>query len=159
MDKNELLDSIMREHTRWEAVLKEVGRERMTESGVVGAWSVKDLIAHVTWSENEMLHLLGERSLKNASKFWELPLDERNQIIYEENRERSLEDVMQEADRVYQGILDEIRGLAEEDLHNPSHYKGMPSEWIPWQIIMGNTYKHYAEHTEDIANWLDKNRP
>jgi hypothetical protein len=154
VDRAKLLDSVEKEHARWEAVLEDVGRKRMTESGVVGSWSVKDLIAHVTWSENEMLKLLGERSLENASKLWELPVDERNRIIYEENRDRSLEEVMREADQVYHGVLEEIQALSEEDLHEPSHYEGMPSEWIPWQIIMGNTYKHYAEHTGDIANWL-----
>ena len=156
MDKGKLLELIRKERARWEAVLEEVGNERMTESGVVGFWSVKDLIAHVTWSENEMLKLLRERSLENASKLWDLPLDERNRIIYEENRGRSLADIMQEADQVYEGVLDEIGILAEEDLHHPRNYEGMPSEWVPWQIIMGNTYKHYAEHTEDVANWLEE---
>jgi hypothetical protein len=159
MDKDKLLDSIIKERARWEAVLEEVGSERMTESGVVGVWSVKDLIAHVTWSENEMLKLLGDRSLRNASRLWELPLDERNRIVYEENRGRSLDDVMEEAVQMYQGVLEEIQALSQEDLHNPSHYEGMPSDWIPWQIIMGNTYKHYAEHTKDITNWLEEHKP
>ena len=46
---------------------------------------MKDILSHITWFEREMVDMLQTRTLK-GSKLWELPQDERNRIIYEQNR-------------------------------------------------------------------------
>ena len=48
MTKERLLATLRAERARWEALLDEVGAARMTEPGVVGSWSMKDLTAHLT---------------------------------------------------------------------------------------------------------------
>ena len=59
----------------------------MTTPGVVGKWSVKDLVAHITWSEREMVGVLAARALA-GSDLWSLTNDERNEIVYQQNRDR-----------------------------------------------------------------------
>src|SRR5579884_1100926 len=39
------------ERARWDALLAQVGADRMEEPGVEGAWSVKEIVAHLTWYE------------------------------------------------------------------------------------------------------------
>ena len=45
------LDSLRSGRATWEALLAQIGADRMMQSGVEGDWSVKDIIAHITWHE------------------------------------------------------------------------------------------------------------
>ncbi len=52
MTKDELLASIEGERDAWNALVSEVGEGRMEEPGPMGAWTFKDLAAHLTgWRE------------------------------------------------------------------------------------------------------------
>ena len=58
MDRSLFLDELRAARAEWEAALAEIPSERMTEPGLAGGWSVKDLIAHVAWSEREMIGVI-----------------------------------------------------------------------------------------------------
>ena len=45
--KGDLLEAIEREREAWEALLAEVGEDRMLEAGPMGEWTFKDLVAHL----------------------------------------------------------------------------------------------------------------
>lgn len=46
--KAQLLTELKEEQTQWEALLSEIGEARMTQPGVAGDWSIKDIVAHLT---------------------------------------------------------------------------------------------------------------
>jgi len=48
--------------------------------------------------------------------------------------------------------------LNDEDLNDPHRFKNMPREWRPWQLIAGNSFKHYEDHMPSIRQWLTKKR-
>ena len=153
MDKATLLEEVQTAHDEWEGVLAEVGEARMTEPGVAGEWSVKDIIAHVTWFEREMVGVLRAHALV-GSELWNLPQDEENAAIYAKNRERPLDDVLREARDVYAQLLEELRGMSDEAVNDPGQFRDMPADWIPWQVLAGNTYRHYRDHAATIREWL-----
>ena len=126
----------------------------MTQPGVAGDWLVKDIIAHITWYEREMVGMIQARALV-GSELWELTQDQRNVSIYEENRDRSLNDVLLEAEQVYEQLLKGLESLLDEDLINPSQFREMPSEWIPWKVLASNCFEHYHQHIPDIQAWLE----
>ncbi len=43
--KEQLMIQLQQEHAQWEALLDEIGRERMEVPGVIGDWTMKDTIA------------------------------------------------------------------------------------------------------------------
>lgn len=151
MTPAQLLELVRETWAGWQAALGKVEWSKM-ETPHVGEWSIKDLVVHVTWSEKEMLNMLKERSLALASPHWELPPDERNQAIYEEHRHRALQEVLSEAQAIHAELVAEMEKLSEADLVDPSRYTGMPAEWVPWQILAGCTYRHYAEHAQDLEH-------
>jgi hypothetical protein len=51
MDKLTFINKVQEAHEEWQSLIAEVDKSRMTESGLPGAWSVKDVIAHITWYE------------------------------------------------------------------------------------------------------------
>ncbi|HNT24162.1 MAG TPA: ClbS/DfsB family four-helix bundle protein [Anaerolineales bacterium] len=155
MNKTRLLGRIHSSRTKWEKWLSRFeeanGEARMSEPNTPGDWSVKDVIAHITWHERQMLGALQARALI-GSPWWDLPLDQRNQLIYEENLARPLAEVRQEASQVHAALLQAIEGLDEKDLHDAERFQGMPEKWKPWELLAGNTYEHYQAHTPRRKN-------
>lgn len=155
MNKSKLLDAIQSERSQWEALLAQVNEAHMSERGVAGEWSLKDIIAHITWFEREMIVLLQKRALA-GSELWQVSQVERNAAIFEENRQQSLQDVLAEAPQVYEQLIELVQALTDEDVTDARRFAEMPSEWQPWQVIAGNTHEHYRDHSSDVRAWLDK---
>ena len=155
MNRADFLQTLYTQRDRWEALLERVGQDRMTFPGVEDGWSIKDIIAHVTWYEQEMVGLLQARRLA-GSDLWNLPHAERNSIIYQQNRLRSLEDVLNESVTVYQQLRDLLEGLSDAELEDPHYFANMPDDWVPWQLVAENTYDHYHDHAASIQSWLDR---
>jgi uncharacterized protein (TIGR03083 family) len=154
MTKAEFLDRLRSGRAEWDALIAQIDKARMTEPGVVGDWSVKDIIAHVTWSEREMVGMLQARALV-GSDLWNQPQDDRNAAVFRQNRDRPLPDVLAEARAVGQQLTELVEGLSDDELNDASHFADMPLDWLPWRIIAGNTYGHYPEHAEAIRAWQD----
>ncbi|HVG01021.1 MAG TPA: DinB family protein [Chloroflexia bacterium] len=158
IDKATLLNNVKSSRSRLDALLATFTDEQMARSGAEGDWSVKDVIAHITWHEREIVNMLRARSLEEgvASELWGLPTHERNQAIYEGNQDRSLQDVLAESKQVYVELDELLAGLSEADLTDPGRYKDMPAEWQPWKLIAENTYEHYHDHAEAIGARRDE---
>jgi hypothetical protein len=154
MDKQTFIEAVKQDHARWAALLAQIDPGRMLDAGAAGTMSVKDLVAHVTWYEKEMVHVMATRTLQ-GSDLWDLPLDPRNRAIFEANQARSLDEVLEEAHQVHSQLLAEMDKFTDEDLLDPARIRDMPSEWIPWELIASNTYEHYQQHLGDLQSWID----
>jgi uncharacterized damage-inducible protein DinB len=155
INKETFLERMQTTRAQWEVLLKEVDEINMIRPGVEGEWSMKDIIAHVAWYDREMVGILQARALVGSS-LWVLPNAERNAAIFDQNRGRSLQDVLAEARRVYAELLEALQSLAEEELIDPSRYRDMPADWVPWKVFADNTYDHYAAHIPAIRAGLNK---
>jgi uncharacterized damage-inducible protein DinB len=153
MDKTLFISTLRKAREEWEALLAQVGEEQMLQPGAAGKWSVKDVIAHVTWGEREIAPVMRTHVLA-GSELWNLSDDERNEIMYQQNRDRSLHEIMNEEQQAYADLLAAARTLSDEDLNDSHRYKQMPEEWVPWQLYAGNTFKHFHDHMPSIREWL-----
>ena len=153
MDRVAFLSRLASARREWDQVLEGLARERMEESSLAGGWSVKDVVAHVAWSEREMVGVIRQKALI-GSPLWELGQDERNAIVVAENRERDLDDVLEEERRVYAELLPLLEGLTTEELENGDRWQQMLPNVPPWRIFAGSTFLHYEEHAAMIAAWL-----
>lgn len=149
MTKSRFLDTVRADHARWQAALYRIDPALMTEPGICGPWAVKDLVAHVTWHEREMVGIIQARALV-GSDLWGLPTDERNAAIYAQNRERALDDVLAESRAVGAALLANVETLSDTDMVDPGRYRDMPDDWVPWQVFAQNTYEHYRDHLPDL---------
>lgn len=154
MNVEKLIETLQVERTDWNKLISSVGENRMELPGALGDWSVKDLIAHITWAERETLLILEDR-LDQSSELWYVDQELRKQIIYQENRERPLADVLVDAHNVFAELIAGIEALKEEALHDPGYFNGMPADWVPWEVIVANTYYHYRAHAPELRVWLD----
>lgn len=157
MDKATLLKKLTETRAEWEALLAQIDEEQMQIPGAAGKWSVKDVIAHVTWGESEIAPVLRTHILA-GSDLWDLSDDERNEIMYQQNKDRPLHDIVNEEQQAYTALLEAVQALSDEDLNDPHRFKYMPQEWKSWQLIAGNSFKHYEDHMPSLREWLEKKR-
>ena len=151
MTKAQLLDMIQTARAHWDALLAGIPEAWMTEPGVAGEWSIKDIIAHIAWGERENLGVAQSLAVV-GSELWRLSEDERNAAVFEQNRDRELGDVLAESRQTFRLYLDAVAALSEEDLNDPSQFAEMPEGWLPWRIMFDPG--HYQEHADGIRAWL-----
>jgi hypothetical protein len=157
MNKSEFLDGLREEYQQWEALLDQIGSERMNQSGVAADWSIKDIVAHLTgWRRRTVARLqAAQRGEPEPPPYWPAHLqtdDEINAWIYESNRGRSVREVLDDSDQVFQQLLAAVEGLPDEVLSAPARH-------LPWleaeSIKPGDFFGHFhEEHEPDMRAWL-----
>ena len=160
MKKSELLDWLQEVHQKWEALLDQIGPERMDQPGVNGDWSMKDMVAHLTGWNRWLLARLqaAQRSEVEPPPSWPAHLqtdDEINAWIYETNRGRSPREVLDETHQVYQQLLAAIEALPDEvriDRIEPVFYL----VWVDdKRFLAGEFFNHFHDdHEPDVRAWL-----
>jgi len=155
--KAELLSTIAVERKRLENLLAQVPQDRMAEPCVEGQWSVKDILVHLIAWEQRMVYWLGQTLQGEIPEMpsSEADLDCWNDQIYQENRERLLEDVLINFYRSYSEALSAVEATPEEDLVDPARYPWREGRPL-WQMVAANTCWHYEEHGNSISAWVEK---
>ena len=155
----QLIEVMRTARSNWEALLAEAGEARLTEPGVEGNWSLKDITAHLTYFEtwatdNVMAFRLG--GPRPQSEYKGLEVDEENARIYERLRAKPLSEVLQESQASFQRSLEAVQGLRDEDLYDPKFTRVPDADWTVFDLIEGDTFEHYNDHIASVRAWLDR---
>jgi hypothetical protein len=147
-----LLNLIRNSYAEYETLLNSIPSERLLEP-MMGDWSVKDVVAHVTWSEREMIPVVREMRLQ-GSELWNLPTDERNKLMVEDSRMKTASEIMDEQRNAHRDLIAAIEALEDADLTENARLKEAPPGWTLWELLAGNTFRHYPEHVENLQEFL-----
>lgn len=153
MDQPNFLATFVQAWEDWQALLALCDSQMHNQRTGNDAWALGDLIAHITWYEQEMVNLLESRTLA-GSELWLQPHSVRNQAIYLQNRGRPFDTIRQEAVETHAVLHALVANLSEQDLQDPGCFRDMPADWVPWQLIAENTWEHYPQHSADVQAWL-----
>lgn len=151
--KEAFITEVRQTYADWQSYLDRIPLQEMDIPIDKVGWSVKDIIAHITWHEREMIGVLNNRALV-GSELWELPLDERNAAIYEKFKDLPLEEILRDAKQTHAELMPLLGTLTTEELNNADFFDEMPKEWAPWDVIASNTSRHYRDHTKDLMQWI-----
>jgi hypothetical protein len=130
----------------------------MVEPGVVGEWSVRDLLVHLTLWEAELVTTLYHVKLgrkPRASATASETMDQRNARWHAENKDRPLERARADFAAVRQQTLRRVRALTQAEFDHAEKLawlEGAPLE--KW--IASDTYDHEAEHILHIREWRER---
>lgn len=153
MTKERLHSTVRDERIAWRGLVRQFNQAQMVMLKLPDGRTPKDVVAHVTWYEKQMVGVLRAGEMV-GSDLWDVSVAERNAAIREENKERPLSDVLAESERVFADLISLIRSLKEADLHDPARFPGMPEDLKPWELIAENTYEHYRGHTPELEDLL-----
>lgn len=158
MNKTELLEALEDSRQEMLEMIEELADETLMLPCVTGNWSIKDILAHLTYWEGQVVTLLFQL-LRGVEKpttalFGPEPVDEVNQRWYEEGKERSLEMVWKDWLGVRKQTIRRVEELSEKDLADPGRFpwaKGKPlTQWI-----LDDSVEHEEEHCDQIREWLE----
>jgi len=117
---------------------------QLTEPGVVGDWSVKDILAHVTWWEEEALKYLplivdAGRPPHYSAQYG--GIDAFNRLMAEQRRDLSLAEVLWQQGQTHGQLIAYIESVPEEQFASETRFR---------HRLRLDTYSHYPEHTKAI---------
>ncbi|MCU0972085.1 MAG: DinB family protein [Gammaproteobacteria bacterium] len=153
MNRSKLLGRI---ETRWQALLSSYAGltdDRMTAPGVIGAWSIKDIIAHVSvWEEEALTHLpvvlAGRRPPRYSVTHG--GINTFNALMTQRNRDLFLRDVLRRRDETHRRLLEFVARVPEAECEGDTRFR---------RRLRLDTYGHYAVHTRAILAWRDGHAP
>jgi hypothetical protein len=154
--RDRLLAHIRSERAWWANLVAEIGEERMTEPGPMGAWTFKDLAAHLLgWRERTIARLEAAADGRPEPPApWPAELDDDDTInawIQERSQDRSVREVLDDMDRSYERLASAVAALPERLVTDP--------DALPWlggeSLADTDLFSHvHDEHEPSIRAWL-----
>jgi len=149
MDKKQVIDKL---EGAWKAFLDSFdgfSDEQLLEPGVMGDWSVKDLIAHVSWWEEEALNHLPEilegiRPQRYSVLYG--GIDVFNALMTDKWRAFSLKTVLTRAKDTHYKLITYLWGVPDIYFETDTKFR---------RRLRLDTYGHYPIHTQAILEWRE----
>lgn len=119
----------------------------LMEPGVTGDWSIRDIIAHVTWWEQEALTHLplildGGKPARYSVTYG--GIDAFNAQRTEQKSSLSLAEVLHQQDETHRRLIAFIQEAPEDQIVRETRFR---------HRLRLDTYSHYPEHAEAIRQW------
>jgi len=153
VDRPQLLKRL---DTAWEAFKASyagLSDPRLLEPGVTGAWSVRDILAHVTTWEEEALKYLplileGGKPPRYSVSYG--GIDAFNARMTEQKSGLSLAEVLAQLDDTHHRLVGLIQSVPEDQFTRETRFR---------RRLRLDTYSHYPQHAEAIRRWREQRRP
>ncbi len=147
MKKQQFLDKLELAWAAFQESYAGLTDEQLVEPGVTGDWSVKDILAHVSWWEEELIKhlpliLQGERPPRYSVLYG--GIDAFNAQMTEKWRGLPISEVRKRLDETHHRLVAYLQSLPEEQLSSETRLRRR----LGW-----DTYKHYPLHTQAIQEW------
>ncbi|HZE69519.1 MAG TPA: DinB family protein [Pyrinomonadaceae bacterium] len=147
MDRQKLLKQLDKAWLAFKESYAGFSDSQLTEPGVTGNWSVKDIIAHVTWWEEEALKHLpliinGSRPPRYSVQYG--GINAFNAQMTEQKQGLSLSDVLRQQDETHSRLIAYIQSVPEEQFRRETRVR---------RRLRLDTYSHYPKHAKAIRAW------
>lgn len=162
-DKQKLLDLMGAEYDFVDRTLMLVPEDLIAHPNVVGYWSVKDTVAHLSAWQRRVLNWLerarqgdgvaGAHPVEPEPGFLWDDIDALNAYSYEQDFHRTWDDVLADFHSTFEALYKETEDLTEAELFSKSGLSLFFRDPL-WGYIAHNTFLHYPEHIEPVRIWL-----
>lgn len=152
MSGDNLLERARRERAELAALWRRLSDEQMTRRpGPQPGWSVKDVIAHITWWESAMVNWVS-RALSGEMLTRTETTDEVNARVFADNRDLPLATVLDAFAASFPPLEALLNRLTDDEINDADvcDIRGMPL----LNFLVGNTFAHYADHVEDLRAYV-----
>ena len=156
--KAELMSAVRREWKMLMDVVEKLDEQKMTATDE-GGWSPKDNLAHLSeWMNSLMGYHIDRRPPEEVMRLtleqtqgWDMEII--NPVLFERNKDRPIQDVLDELKQMYERLLAKLDAMSFEDLLKPRHADD-PTKRPLLMWILGDTTEHFAEHRQTIEKML-----
>ncbi len=149
MTTEQILERIEHAWKEFEASYDGLSSEELIMPNVTGKWSVRDIIAHVTWWDEEALKHLpviveGGRPERYSDKYG--GIDDFNAIMTVKRSQLTLEEVLRQHDEVHERLVDYVRQAPEDLFASETRFR---------RRLRLDTFGHYPVHTAAVRKWRE----
>jgi hypothetical protein len=158
MNKGELLNELESSRERFLELIDDIQDDAFEEPGVNGAWSLKDVLAHLTRWEAELVKLLWQVSqglAPTSAHFSGISIDNLNEKWSSEMRARRLDKVLEDYHSVRNQTMRRIEDFSDRELNDENRYRWLGARPL-WAWIAADSYEHEYEHFIQIKVWKDE---
>lgn len=149
MDKQQLLKRLGAAWAAFQGSYAGLSDAQMLEHGVMGDWSVKDILAHVTiWEEEALKYLpliINGGKPPRYTKYG--GIDAFNEQMIEQKQSLALSDVLRQLDETHHRLIDYLQSAPEEHFTRETRFR---------HRLRLDTYSHYPLHARAIQEWRDQ---
>ena len=150
MNRQQLLQKVDQAWAQIKESYAGLSDSQLTEPDVMGDWSVKDILAHVTWWEEEALKHLPliikeGRPPRYSTQYG--GIDAFNALMTERRQDLSLADVLQQQEETHRRLIDYLQSAPEEQFTQETRFR---------HRLRLDTYSHYAQHAKAIREWRER---
>jgi hypothetical protein len=175
--KLELLQVTEAARGEWDNILSRIDEQALTEPGVEGTWSVKQIVAHVAGYEEGTVAFLNDRRNPSAGilaahdAYWQGRLDvyrrdhpdfptdinktnndEINAVVVATYDQYTAREVLEREQSAYRQLLSVLQELSENELME----KGTVGSKSIMEILPNQCHRHYLMHLPAIQRWLEQ---
>jgi len=127
--------------------------EQMTQvPGPQADWSVKDLIAHLTWWQDHMVEWV-TMAINGETVIRDETIEEVNERVYQEKKDLLLETVLAEWDASYPKVIALVETMTDEQI-NDSTVANIEGHAL-MHFLIGDSFGHYDTHRADLVRYVD----
>ena len=155
MNKEEILDRLYNSREQMLILLEPLSDEALLQPGVMGEWSVADILVHLTAWESELVTALLKANKGKKPGRWiaaNADVEGYNAGRYAENKGRDLDRIFADWHNVRLKLEEWLDSFSEEDLSNPKRYRWAENRSLG-QIIMESSFQHEVEHLPEITSF------
>jgi DinB family protein len=150
MKRQQLLDRLDKAWQSFQQSYAGLSDAELLEPGVTGAWSIKDIIAHVTWWEAEALThlpviLAGGRPPRYSVTYG--GIDAFNARMTELKHDLSLAEVRRQQEDTHRRLIALIETAPEAEIAGDTRVR---------RRLRLDTYGHYPKHERAIRRWRER---
>jgi len=148
LNRLEARERLITSRAEWDALIELVPSVRQTVPVGEHGWTLKEIIAHVDfyeWWAGEFLILRDWPEVDPSLATWDV--DQRNQAMFDMNRDRALSDIRAESPRLHGRLLEALNSLTDAEFLDPLLLgQGDDPAWTPLSMVAGNSWGHYNQH-------------
>ena len=148
MKKRQLFQKLEQAWTALKESYSGLSEAQLTESGVMGEWSVKDTLAHVTTWEEALKYLpliltggIPPRYIQSGG------IDAFNAQMAEQKWDMALPEVLRQLEETHPWLLDYLHSVPEEHFTRETPFR---------HRLRLDAYCHYSLHARAIQEWLER---
>src|SRR6266581_9415889 len=149
MKKHQVFQKLEQAWTALKESYAGLSEAQFAEPGVMGGWSIKDILAHVTtWEEEALKYLPLILSGGRPPRYIQSGgIDAFNAQMAEQKRDLALSEVLRQLDETHRRLIDYIRSVPEEHFTRETRFR---------HRLRLDTYSHYPQHARAIRGWREQ---
>ena len=149
MKKHQLIQKLEQAWTALQESYAELSDAQFMEPGIMGEWSVKDILAHVTtWEEEALKYLPLILAGGRPPRYIQFGgIDAFNAQMAEQKRQMALTEVLRQLEETHRRLLDYLHSVPEAHFTRETRFR---------HRLRLDTYSHYPLHARAIQEWRER---